>query len=233
MKVRARRATDPLTVVPTVNRRKDRPNRPNGLTKQTYSALVYLPGSTKPKKWHLVAYFTVRRHLISQTYLCSHIRYGDDKGDDYTRLPVIESYDYLNRLKVPQGIYVSSKANGLKSEQMLYADWGDICAIAPSTSLDSTDYSRQTLPSATVSPFSVSNWHLHSHLPPPRQNSDSEHRAVSLPGIASLTSSHPGPGLRVEPRRSDHIQLGHPSPTSYRPLSAEDRRALNSFRVVL
>lgn len=56
---RARRATDPLVVAPPTNRRKDRPNRPNGLTKQTYSALVYLPGSSHPRKWHVVAYFTV------------------------------------------------------------------------------------------------------------------------------------------------------------------------------
>lgn len=56
---RARRTTDPLAAAPSTNRRKDRPNRPNGLTKQTYSALVYLPDSNRPRKWHVVAYFTV------------------------------------------------------------------------------------------------------------------------------------------------------------------------------
>lgn len=56
---RALRTADPLAVAPPTNRRKDRPNRPNGLTKQTYSALVYLPGSSLPRKWHVVAYFTV------------------------------------------------------------------------------------------------------------------------------------------------------------------------------
>ncbi|KAL4078089.1 Gti1/Pac2 family-domain-containing protein [Scleroderma citrinum] len=207
---RARRVADPLTVVPPVNRRKDRPNRPNGLTKQTYSALVYLPGSIKPKKWHLVAYFT---------------------GDDYTRLPVIESYDYLDRLRIPQGIFVSSKANGLRNDQMLSSDWGDIYAITPPGS-DLTDYSQQ--PSAvTESHFSTSSWHVQPQLPPPRENPSSGHRTVSLPGISSLTSLHPSPSLRVDSRASDYVQLSHPSPTNYSPLTAEDRRALDSFRVVL
>lgn len=211
MEVRARRVTDPLTVVPPVNRRKDRQNRPNGLTKQTYSALVYLPGSIKPKKWHLVAYFA---------------------GDGCMQLPVIESYDYLGRLKVPQGVYVSSKANGLRSEQMLCADWSDTRTIASLPALNSTDYSQQ-MSSATESPFSVSSWHLQPQLPPPRQSPNSDHRVVSLPGIASLTNPPYGSILRMDSRRPDQVQLDHPSPTNYSPLSAEDRRALNSFRVVL
>jgi len=148
------------------------------------------------------------------------------------RLPVIESYDYLGRLKVPQGVYVSSKANGLRSEQMLYADWIDIRTIAPSPALDSTDHSQQKC-SVTEFPFSVTSWHLQPQLPPPRQSSSSDHRAVSLPGIASLTNPPSHPILRMDSRRSDHVQLSHPSPTNYSPLSAEDRRALNSFRVVL
>ena len=148
------------------------------------------------------------------------------------QLPVIESYDYLGRLKVPQGVYVSSKANGLRSEQMLYADWSDTHSIASSPSLNSTDYSQQTS-SATESPFSVSSWHLQPQLSPPRQSPSSDHRVVSLPGIASLTNPPYGSILRMDSRRPDQVQLDHPSPTNYSPLSAEDRRALNSFRVVL
>lgn len=64
---RARRAADPLALALPTNRRKDRPNRPNGLTKQTYSALVYLPGSSHPRKWHVVAYFTVSLCLSKAT----------------------------------------------------------------------------------------------------------------------------------------------------------------------
>lgn len=60
---RARRASDPNAIVPPPIRRKDRPSKPNGLTKQTYSVTVNLPGSSEPRKWHVVAYFSVRTHL--------------------------------------------------------------------------------------------------------------------------------------------------------------------------
>jgi hypothetical protein len=56
---RARRALDPLSVPPLTNRRQDRPSKPNGLTKQTFSTQVYLPGANAPRKWHIVAYFSV------------------------------------------------------------------------------------------------------------------------------------------------------------------------------
>ena len=56
---RACRAADPNAVVPPPIRRKDRPSKPNGLTKQTYSVTVHLPGSGQPRKWHVVAYFSV------------------------------------------------------------------------------------------------------------------------------------------------------------------------------
>ena len=56
---RARRALDPLAVPPLTNRRQDRPSKPNGLTKQTFSTQVYLPGASAPRKWHIVAYFSV------------------------------------------------------------------------------------------------------------------------------------------------------------------------------
>jgi hypothetical protein len=56
---RAHRASDPHAIIPTPNRRRDRPSKPDGLTKQTYSALVYFPGTSKPRKWHVVAYFSV------------------------------------------------------------------------------------------------------------------------------------------------------------------------------
>ena len=56
---RARRASDPNAIVPPPIRRKDRPSKPNGLTKQTYSVTVNLPGSSETRKWHVVAYFSV------------------------------------------------------------------------------------------------------------------------------------------------------------------------------
>lgn len=64
---RARRASDPNAIVPPPVRRKDRPSKPNGLTKQTYSVTVNLPGVPEPRKWHIVAYFSVRGHLLQMT----------------------------------------------------------------------------------------------------------------------------------------------------------------------
>jgi len=64
--LRALRALDPTSVPPAANRRQDRPSKPDGLTKQTYSTLVYLPGTSTPRKWHIVAYFQVREHDTSR-----------------------------------------------------------------------------------------------------------------------------------------------------------------------
>ncbi|KAJ8522250.1 hypothetical protein ONZ45_g1152 [Pleurotus djamor] len=98
---RARRASDPSAIIPPPTRRKDRPTKPNGLTKQTYSALVHLPGSSVPRKWHVVAYFS---------------------GNDYTRLPVIENYEYLRGIRVPPGVYVSSKAGARLDHMPTYPE---------------------------------------------------------------------------------------------------------------
>lgn len=66
---RARRASDPNAIVPPPIRRKDRPAKPNGLTKQTYSVTVHIPGESEPRKWHVVAYFSVRELHLSPRVL--------------------------------------------------------------------------------------------------------------------------------------------------------------------
>lgn len=218
--LRALRTADPLAVTPPTNRRKDRPNRPNGLTKQTYSALVYLPGSTLPRKWHVVAYFT---------------------GDDYVRLPVIESYDYLRNLRVPGGIFVSSKANGSRTDRFSYATDG----MEPYNSAGHVhgypnQYSTlQGMPRRPMSSASSSSTmplspaQQHSRPPASSSAATGPGRAeTSLPSISVLTSIHDTPEFQ-QSHSSRPVQLGHPSPTSYSPLSAEDRRVLNSFKVVL
>ncbi|KAF8439743.1 Gti1/Pac2 family-domain-containing protein [Boletus edulis BED1] len=213
--LRARRATDPLAAAPSVNRRKDRPNRPNGLTKQTYSALVHLPGSSHPRKWHVVAYFTV---------------------DDYLRLPVIESYDYFRNLRVPEGILASSKANGARSDRYSVIDSREGYATAdvpaqPYLAHYPQHAKSHEVPSspmsAVPSPFSpLSPTLCHPYSPP---TSLPYPHGTALPSIASLTSTRAHPD--VPPTQL--VRLSQPSPSNYSPLSAEDRRVLNSFRVVL
>ncbi|OJA11068.1 hypothetical protein AZE42_06927 [Rhizopogon vesiculosus] len=217
--LRARRTTDPLAVAPPTNRRKDRPNRPNGLTKQTYSALVYLPGSSHPRKWHVVAYFT---------------------GDEYVRLPVVESYEYLRNIRVPGGIFVSSKASGSRIDRFCYTTDG----MEPYESTDhmhggpSQHSHLREIPGRPLSPASSSSIPLSptQRIPRPLLASTtgmrSVHTAMPLPSISTLTGLHDAPEFQ-QSHSSQSVQLGHPSPTSYSPLSAEDRRVLNSFKVVL
>ncbi|KAN0080359.1 Gti1/Pac2 family domain containing protein [Tylopilus felleus] len=220
--LRARRAADPLAPAPSTNRRRDRPNRPNGLTKQTYSALVYLPGSSHPRKWHVVTYFS---------------------GDDYLRLPVIESYEYLRNLRVPEGIFTSSKGNGARNDRYSVADSRECYALAdipaqpdlsrvsqypishevPSRPLSSTSAS----PSSSMSPMS------RHPQPSPTPSTTTSWPSAALPNIASLTSPHPRSNFSLNLPSSHPVRLNHPAPSSYKPLSAEDRRVLSSFRVVL
>lgn len=57
---RARRTLDPFAAPPAPIRRQDRPSKPDGLTKQTYSTHVHTRRGESPRKWHIVAYFSVR-----------------------------------------------------------------------------------------------------------------------------------------------------------------------------
>ncbi|EGO03122.1 hypothetical protein SERLA73DRAFT_120082 [Serpula lacrymans var. lacrymans S7.3] len=195
--LRARRATDPLAVAPPTNRRKDRPNRPNGLTKQTYSALVYMPGSSHPRKWHIVAYFT---------------------GDDYLRLPVVENYDYLRSLKVPDGVFVSSKASGLRNDRYSYGPYHD----DPMRPMSAASSSSSTM----LSPLQRQSTALSSPLP------RTGRQDVSLPSISTLAPIRGRHDL-ASPYHTSSSTRPDQLPNNYSPLSAEDRRVLNSFRVVL
>ncbi|KAF7317370.1 hypothetical protein HMN09_00473300 [Mycena chlorophos] len=88
---RATRASDPGAVLPPPPKRKDRPAKEDGLTKQTYSVSVRLPGPggmVATRKWHIVAYFSAA---------------------DFALLPVVEHYEYLRNIRVPDGIFISSR----------------------------------------------------------------------------------------------------------------------------
>ncbi|KAJ6574273.1 Gti1/Pac2 family-domain-containing protein, partial [Mycena capillaripes] len=82
---RASKASD-LPILPGPPKRKHRPSKVNGLIKQTYSVTVRMPGASKTSKWHIVAYFS---------------------ASDYTRLPVVDNYDYLRCIRVPDGVFTS------------------------------------------------------------------------------------------------------------------------------
>ncbi|KAF7312978.1 hypothetical protein MKEN_00982500 [Mycena kentingensis (nom. inval.)] len=80
-------STASIVLLPPPPKRKDRPAKEGGLTKQTYSVTVRLADGT-PRKWHVVAYFS---------------------ATDYAHLPTVDNYDYFRRLKVPDGVFMSSR----------------------------------------------------------------------------------------------------------------------------
>ncbi|KAJ7434918.1 Gti1/Pac2 family-domain-containing protein, partial [Mycena galericulata] len=87
---RAMKGCELFEPIPAPPKRRDRPSKVDGLTKQTYRVTVQHPGAAAPKKWHVVAYFTAR---------------------DSNRLPVVEDYDYLRDIRVPAGVFLNSNNN--------------------------------------------------------------------------------------------------------------------------
>jgi len=195
---RARRASDPTAQIPPPIRRKDRPSKPDGLTKQTYSALVHLPGTNETRKWHIVAYFS---------------------GNDYTRLPVIENYEYLRRIRVPEGIFVNSKSltsrvdspespmeedYDYRKEPRRFVEGYPLRAISPAV----TSYPTPTFPPPLSPP-----------IPGDRP------QRVSLPPLSMLGyPQHPG---------FSRNNSGNSAHEIYTPLSPEDRRALGRLGINL
>ncbi|KXN85943.1 cAMP-independent regulatory protein pac2 [Leucoagaricus sp. SymC.cos] len=200
---RACRASDPNAVVPPPIRRKDRPSKPNGLTKQTYSVTVHLPGTSEIRKWHVVAYFS---------------------ASDYSRLPVIEHYDYLRNIRVPNGVFISNKNLCGKPDRPSYgSDDSEFYDDAPPALVYAH---RNNFSPALPTPTPVSPY------PPPSHASYPGSR-FSLPPIGSLNSPSQEPRKHVLPDPRSNMQQ-HPTTSSlYAPLSSEDRRALDKFRVIL
>ncbi|KAH8999692.1 Gti1/Pac2 family-domain-containing protein [Lactarius hatsudake] len=193
---RARRTLDPLSVPPLTNRRQDRPSKPNGLTKQTFSTQVYLPGASTPRKWHIVAYFS---------------------GNDYTRLQTIDDIEQLRNIRVPHGIYVSSKGS-YKRADTFPCEPDEDDAIYPSH--------RQSLPSRPGSSSS-------SAMMVPAQAYMCGTQTVATRPQSPLSGNLPR--LSSVVGHTPPIPAGMPgSPTTtrpYAPRSAEDRRVLNTFRL--
>jgi hypothetical protein len=197
---RARRTLDPLSVPPLTNRRQDRPSKPNGLTKQTFSTQVYLPGASAPRKWHIVAYFS---------------------GNDYTRLQTIDDIEQLRNIRVPHGIYVSSKGSYKRSDTFpCEPDEDD--AFYPSSHRSSlpsrpgsSSSSVMMVPAAQAYMCGTQTVATRPQSPP----------SGNLPRLSSVVGHTPPVPLAAG-------MPGSPSTTRpYAPRSAEDRRVLNTFRL--
>ncbi|CCM04152.1 uncharacterized protein FIBRA_06314 [Fibroporia radiculosa] len=231
---RARRTLDPFSYQPTPTR-QDRPSKPDGLTKQTYSTHVYT-SQAEPRKWHIVAYFS---------------------GDDYTRLPVVEDYDFLRNLRLPDGVFASPRAttstriarplgpdasNSSSSAHWGRDPWGlPSSPSSPSASQVSSPIDRPESSSSSSSSTSLSNSSTSSSLSSSTTASTTSSASSSpphgssfktLPRLSNIVPIHP-----LSPPLSHRVSAGGSGSSSsgggYAALTSEDRRALNSFRVVL
>ncbi|KAH9958119.1 hypothetical protein BC827DRAFT_1261370 [Russula dissimulans] len=198
---RARRALNPLSVPPLTNRRQDRPSKPNGLTKQTFSTQVYLPGASAPRKWHIVAYFS---------------------GNDYTRLQTIDDIEQLRNIRVPHGIYVSSKGSYKRADSFpCEPDDDEIIYSSDRSSLPLPGRPGSSSPNAMLVP-------AHAYTRSPQTvvtRPQSPLPGSSLPRLSSVVGH--APPLPVG------LPGSSPSSRPYAPRSAEDSRVLNAFRIAL
>ncbi|KAJ6455442.1 Gti1/Pac2 family-domain-containing protein [Mycena sanguinolenta] len=199
---RASKASDLPSNLPAPPKRKDRPSKLDGLTKQTYSVTVRMPGASNTRKWHIVAYFSA----------C-----------DYTRLPVVDNYDYLRCIRVPDGIFTSNRTTCTNHDRF----------ASHSDEFDSTRGSQSPVSSTFElrSPGLAPRFHDRAAedpyiLPPPVPSSREEHARVNLPPLSSLGYRAPRPPSLPQRPSSSAIQVRSR-------LSPEDRRILDSFRVIL
>ena len=150
------------------------------------------------------------------------------------RLPVIAHYEYLRRLRVPDGIFLPGKASTRKLElsettvidgtsQSLDADDDHIRRRANSNNSQGTERSStSTSPRSSASPKFAS-------LPVQSPRPASEN-VYSLPGLALVAPQNsPGPSTTAFWNPQDSVG----TKGGYHPRSSEDRKALESFRITL
>jgi len=151
------------------------------------------------------------------------------------RLPVVAHYEYLRRLRVPDGIFLPGKANTRKLElsEPIAVD-GDASSWSANHDDDhnrrrtNSDNSQGTERSTTSSPRSSASPRFTS-LPVPSPHQIREHM-YSLPALALVAPRSPsGPSQRES--RNIHDSGG--AKGGYHPRSSEDRKALESFRITL
>ncbi|KAG9101890.1 hypothetical protein FRC06_002504 [Ceratobasidium sp. 370] len=235
----ARRARKPSDLrertKPSTFRRQDRPAKPDGLTKQTYSAWVTLPGTTTPRKWHLTAYFT---------------------SNDYHGLPTVEHDQILSQLTVPPNVYVTGKGLTRKSDRdrrpsPAVAEYDEDqrsshssdCGVSPLTPSPVSSFSQHRTPAPawskggdpSASPWSASSTISLTPSTPPlpsplHQHSQQQYfpaRTIDFPPPQPYARSLALPPLQTEERY--HSTL----PAGYAARSEADHRAVSAFRLQL
>ncbi|CAE6492387.1 unnamed protein product [Rhizoctonia solani] len=259
---RARKPSDPRerNKAPQPFRRQDRPAKPDGLTKQTYSAWVTLPGTATARKWHLTAYFT---------------------GNDYHGLPTVEQDPLLSQIAVPPNVYVTGKgltrksdrrppSQELDSESRLSPDLdqrssvSSDCGVSPLTPSPISSFTQYRNGGSywskgsdpTASPWSASSTlSLASNTPPlpsplhqplstiasPYPGYFPQSAPVHVPQGRSSTGGRvlPPPSALAhwqndtEPMNTSIPYGSPPAYNTYGTRSSEDQRAVSAFRIQL
>ncbi|KAF7362975.1 hypothetical protein MVEN_00649100 [Mycena venus] len=152
---------------------KDRPSKVNGLTKQTYSATVRMPGGSNTRKWHIVAYFS---------------------ATDYTHLPVVDDYDYLRCIRVPDGVFTNNQPTSRNHDRFLpHSDEFDSArgSQSPDCHQHGLTVKGQNIPSCYLRRSHHQEKPMHESVYPPC------HRSVTTrPGLDfNDISRHPQPRI--------------------------------------
>jgi hypothetical protein len=152
------------------------------------------------------------------------------------RLPVIAHYEYLRRLRVPDGIFLPGKASTRKLELSEHTS-PDETTPSWSASTEDDNLRRRTnsnnsqgteRSSTSSSPRSTASPELTS-LPVPSPHLTRE-QMYALPGLALVEPRSPsGPSPTALWNSPDSVG----AKGAYHPRSSEDRRALESFRITL
>jgi Gti1/Pac2 family transcription factor len=130
-----------------------------GLIKQAYSALVMLYPNSRPRKWHLTAYFTY---------------------SDLPSIPTIDRDPILSRITVPPGIYHGGKSKLKGDDEGL--DSPPSSPISPGSSSAREYGGRPTaLPSlqSTVGSYALHPRSVYPRAGPGRISSE-DHRVIHM-----------------------------------------------------
>jgi len=144
------------------------------------------------------------------------------QGNDYTRLQTIDNIEQLRNIRVPHGIYVSSKGS-YKRADTFPCEPDDDESIYPCSrsSLPVPGRPGSSSPNMMMVPAQAAYMRSAQTVVTRPQSPLSG----SLPRLSSVIGGHAPP-----------LPVGHPgSPSSrpYAPRSAEDSRVLNAFRIAL
>jgi len=154
-------------------------------------------------------------------------------------LPNVDNYEYLRNIRIPESVYSSARGNLPKMQRSVGPDEPDHRRshsadhpgwVSPSWSQSSSPHytessDRPLSPSSTCS-SPIQNAPIYSPAIPHRSPSTPRPREVhaDLPRLSTIAPHLPLP-------HPPHRRAGVTS--AYSPLTSEDQRALNSFRVVL